>query len=60
MTKKHLEELAAIKRVLKLVDGYASNLQQHTLYAWDGGCMTWAELREQLQAATKFSVLKLK
>lgn len=60
MTKKHREELAAIKRVLKLVDGYASNIEPHVLYAWDGGCMTWTELREQLQAAAKLSVFKAK
>ncbi len=60
MTKTHREELAAIKRVLKLVDGYASSLPQHTLHAWQGGCMTWSELREHLQAAAKLSVLKAK
>jgi hypothetical protein len=44
---------AAIKRVLALVDGYLSILPQHTLVAWDGGVMTWAELREHVQAALK-------
>ena len=51
-------ERAAIKRVLKLVDGFLSTLPEDTLAAWDGGVMTWAELRRHVQAASKLGLLK--
>lgn len=52
------EELAAIKRVLKLVDGYLSTQDQDLALAWDGGIMTYGELRRHLHAALKTKVLK--
>ena len=51
------DELRAIKRVLKLVDGYISTQNQDLLLAWDGGIMTWGELREHIQCVLKASVL---
>lgn len=55
---KQKEELAAIKRVLKLVDGYASTQQQHVLLGWNGGVMTWSEIREHVKLALKTNVLR--
>jgi hypothetical protein len=47
-------ELRGIRRVLVLLDGYISTQKdQHILLAWDGGLMTWAELREHAKAAIK-------
>ena len=43
--------VAAVRRVLKLADGYASTERQHVLMAFEGGVMTWAEIREHIQAA---------
>lgn len=55
---KQKKELAAIKRVLKLVDGYASTQPQHVLIGWNGGVMTWSEIRDHIKAAIKTNVLK--
>lgn len=55
MTKK--EQLEGIARVLDLVDGYMGTQPQQTLLAFDGGLMTWAELREHVQYARKLPVL---
>jgi hypothetical protein len=46
------EEAEAVCRVLKLLDGYMSVMKpQYALHAWNGGCMTIAELREHARAA---------
>ncbi len=60
MTKKRvrrthpvpLMHIAAVKRVLRLVDGYAST-DEDRLLAYKGGVMTWKELRRHIQAAIK-------
>lgn len=52
-----LEELKGIKRVLKLVDGYLSTQDQYLALAWDGGVMTYGELRKHLNSALKTKVL---
>lgn len=52
------EERAAIKRVLTLVDGFLSTLPGDTLASWDGGMMTWAEVRKHVKAASKLGLLK--
>lgn len=52
------DERAAIKRVLTLVDGFLSTLPGDTLAAWDGGVMTWNELRRHVKAASKLGILK--
>jgi hypothetical protein len=44
-------ELNGIKRVLKLVDGYISTQPRDLLLGWDGGIMTWDEIREHIKAA---------
>lgn len=54
---KQQKELEAIGRVLELVDGYLSTLPQKALTAWDGGMMTWEELRMHVQAARKLKCL---
>lgn len=54
---QHREELKGIKRVLALVDGYLSTQPQDLALAWDGGVMTYGELREHLNAALKTKVL---
>lgn len=41
----------AVRRVLRLVDGYLSNDEQDTLRAFDGGVMTYGELRQHIKAA---------
>lgn len=46
-------EKDAVRRVLILVNGYMSTLPQDTLTAWDGGMMTWGELRQHVKAAMK-------
>ena len=46
-------EKAAVRRVLRLVDGYLSTRDQDELVAWDGGLMTWRELRRHVKAALK-------
>ena len=43
----------AIRRVLRLVDGYLSTRDQTELVAWNGGMMTWRELRWHIKAALK-------
>lgn len=49
-----LEDLYAVRRVLELLDGYMSvQKPQHRLMAWEGGLMTWAEIREHAKAAIK-------
>lgn len=47
--KEHL----AVRRVLRLVDGYLSTQPQDTLLGWKGGLMTWRELRAHVKAAEK-------
>jgi hypothetical protein len=54
---QHREELKGIKRVLTLVDGYLSKQPQDLLLGWDGGIMTYGELRKHLNAALKTKVL---
>jgi hypothetical protein len=44
-------ELTGIKRVLELVDGYISTQPQDLLLGWDGGVMTWKEIRMHIKAA---------
>lgn len=44
-------KLAAIRRVLVLLDGYMSHQDQHVVLGHDGGMMTIGELREHAQAA---------
>lgn len=46
-------ERRGVRRVLRLVDGYLSTLDQDTLTAWGGGMMTWGELRQHVKAAAK-------
>lgn len=46
---------AAIKRVLALVDGYLSTLPRDRVVAWDGGMLTWDDLRHHVQAALKLT-----
>ena len=57
---QHREELEMVKRVLTLVDGYVSTQPEDLLLAWDGGVMTWGELRIHLSAALKTKVLNSK
>lgn len=47
-----LVHVAAVKRVLRLVDGYAST-DEDRLMAYKGGVMTWKDLRRHIQAAIK-------
>lgn len=51
------QDLDGIKRVLKLVDGYLSTQDQELVLAWDGGVMTYGELRKHLQAALGTNIL---
>lgn len=51
------EQLDAIRRVFALADGYASTEPQHILMAWDGGVMTWAEVRQHIQAALSLPLM---
>jgi hypothetical protein len=45
-------ELVGIKRVLELVDGYISmQPDQENLMTWNGGLMTWWEIRDHIRAA---------
>lgn len=57
MATKHktptAQDLRAIRRVLVLLDGYMSTENQDALLAWDGGMMTWRELRQHAKAAIK-------
>lgn len=57
--KTKTEELKGIKRVLILVDGYLSTQPPELALAWDGGVMTYGELREHLKAALKTKILNL-
>ena len=41
----------AVRRVLRLVDGYLSTRDQDELVAWNGGMMTWGELRQHVNGA---------
>ena len=54
---QHREELEMVKRVMTLVDGYISTQPEDLLLAWDGGVMTWGELRMHISAALKAKVL---
>jgi hypothetical protein len=54
------EEYKAVWRVLTLLDGYLSTLPPHTLQAWEGGTMTWGELRLHAQAGIKLLEKKAK
>lgn len=49
------ERRQAVRRVLKLVDGYLSTQDQNLLLAWDGGMMTWGEIRQHVQMAIKLT-----
>ena len=48
-----IKDVRAVKRVLKLVDGYLSNQKQNELISFNGGVMTWYDLRQHVQAARK-------
>lgn len=54
-----IEQLKAIRRVMELVDGYISTQNPNLLLAWDGGVMTWGELRWHILSALDLDVLKL-
>lgn len=43
----------AVRRVLRLVDGYLSTDDQDTLRAFDGGLTTYGELRQHIKGALK-------
>jgi hypothetical protein len=45
------QEYRAVWRVLRLVDGYLSEMPQETLHGHGGGFMTIAELRQHVQGA---------
>jgi len=47
------DHVAAVRRVLVLLDGYLSTEKPDTLTAWDGGWMTYRELRQHAKAAIK-------
>lgn len=47
------EHYNAVRRVLKLLDGYMSGWDQAALHGHDGGMMTVEELRQHAQAAIK-------
>lgn len=47
---------AIVKRVLRLVDGYLSTRDQMELIAWNGGMMTWRELRQHIKGALRLMV----
>ena len=49
------EKRLAIRRVLKLVDGYLSTQDQDLLLAWRDGLMTWGEIRQHVQAAIRLT-----
>lgn len=57
---KFRAELKGVRRVLALVGGYLSTQPQDLALAWDGGIMTYGELREHINAALKTSVLMSK
>lgn len=52
------EQLRALRRVLRLLDGYISTQDQDLLLAYAGGLMTWRELRRHIRSALKLPVLK--
>ena len=52
------QERKAVKRVLRLVDGYLSTQQSGMLLSYNGRIMTWGELRLHVQAAMKVGILK--
>jgi hypothetical protein len=56
-TPSEQEQLDAIKRVLDLVYGYIGTQNQGALLSYDGGLMTWGELKEQLDFVRQFPVL---
>jgi len=46
------EAVATYRRVLKLVNGYLGrNTDKNTLVGWDGGIMTWGEIRFHIRGA---------
>jgi len=60
MTKIQREELIAIRRLFRLIDGYISTQDQDMLLGWDGGLMIWPEIRQNNKIALKTSILKIK
>jgi len=60
MTKIQREELIAIRRLFRLIDGYISTQDQDMLLGWDGGLMIWPEIRQHIKVALKTSILKIK
>ena len=55
-TKREAEKrvvIAGVRRVLRLVDGYLSHMDQDLLMAHDGGLMTVGELRRHVRYAGK-------
>lgn len=46
---------AAIARVLTLVDGYLSTQNPDALLAWEGGMMTWDDLRNHVRGALRLA-----
>lgn len=53
------KQLRAIRRVLKLLDGYLSTMPD-ALHAWNGGAMTISELRQHVQAAAALPIFTRK
>lgn len=51
LTPKQRERI--VRRVLRLVDGYLSVMDQDTLHGYDGGMMTIAELRQHIKGALR-------
>lgn len=48
-----LEEKAAVRRVLRMVDGYLARQPQDTLLTDGRGLMTWGEIRLHVRGARK-------
>jgi hypothetical protein len=42
------------RRVLRLVDKYLAEQDKDELVGADGGLMTWGELRQHIEVATKY------
>ena len=52
--------LAAMKRVLRLVDGYLARQEQNALITDGRGLMTWGEIRHHVVSASKLRVRRKK
>ena len=51
-------ELAAVRRVLSLLDGYLAKQDPHELTTDGCGLATWAELRAHVRCALRLGVLQ--